>query len=129
METSLFIAGIIGPVYLIIGAGMMLNRAFYQRVLEDYCKNAALVFMGGLFALFFGFLIVLSHNIWAANWTVIITIFGWAGIIKGTWLTLFPETLSGVMRLYQKNRNLSGMNGVVALLLGLVLTFFAYIVR
>ena len=128
METSLFIARIIGPVYLIIAAGMLLNRAFYLRVMEDYGKNAALIFMGGLGALLFGFLIVLSHNVWTLNWTLIITLFGWGAIIKGTWLMLFPDRLPKVMQAYRKNTGLTLMHGMAAFVLGLCLTFLGYFI-
>lgn len=128
METSIFIARIIGPSYIIIAAGIMLNLKFYQKVMEDYCKNAALVFWGGLLALLIGFLILLSHNAWVANWTVIITIFGWGGIIKGIWLIIFPNTVSKFMQAYQKNKTLLVVHSFVALSLGVCLTIFGYFV-
>jgi len=47
METSVFIARIFGLCYLIIGAGFVFNRKAFQRVMDDFCKNAALVFLAG----------------------------------------------------------------------------------
>lgn len=104
----------------------MFNREFYQKVMEDYCKNAALVFFGGLFSLLIGFLIVLSHNLWVANWTVIITIFGWGGIIKGIWLIVFPNTVSKFMQAYQRNETLLLVHSVAALVFGAALAIFGY---
>lgn len=126
METSMLIARIIGPCYIIIALGMMFNRKFYQKVMDDFCKNTALLLYGGLLALVIGILIVLSHNVWAANWTVIITIFGWLGIIKGVWMLVFPETVSGFMRSYQENPSLLVVHSVIALVLGIVLTIPGY---
>ena len=128
METPVFIARIIGPVYIILAAGLMLNPKFYQKVMEDFSKNAALVFWSGLLALMIGFLIVLSYNVWAANWKVMITIFGWGGIIKGIWLTVFPNRVSKYMQLYQKNKNLLMVHSLVALALGICMTIFGYFV-
>jgi hypothetical protein len=128
MQTPVFIARIIGPVYIILAAGIMLNPKFYQMVMEDFSKNAALVFWSGLLALIIGFLIVLSHNVWAANWTVLITIFGWGGIIKGIWLTVFPNSVSKFMQAYQKNKTLLAIHSLVALALGICMTIFGYFV-
>ncbi|MBN1405682.1 MAG: hypothetical protein JW946_04115 [Candidatus Omnitrophica bacterium] len=126
METSVFIAKLIGPCYLIIAIGMMMNMGFYQKVMEDFCKNSALVLFSGLFALIAGLLIVLSHNVWASNWTVIITIFGWGGLIKGVWLIAFPNTVSKFMHVYQTNKALLIVHPAVALALGAVFTIFGY---
>ena len=60
METSVFIARIFGLCYLIIGAGFIFNRKAFQQVVYDFCKNAALVFYGGLLALVIGVVILLT---------------------------------------------------------------------
>lgn len=54
METSIFIARIFGMCYLILGAGLVFNRKAFQQIMNDFCKNAALIFLGGMFALVFG---------------------------------------------------------------------------
>jgi hypothetical protein len=126
METPVFIARIFGLCYLIIGAGFMFNRKAFQRVMDDFCKNAALVFYGGILALVIGVVIILIHNVWVANWTVIITIIGWAGLIKGIWIIVFPNTVSKFMQAYQKNENLLMVHSVVVLIFGAVLTFFGF---
>ena len=126
METSLFIAKILGPLVLVVAIGIMANRGFYQKVMEDFCKNAALIYIGGLFSLVIGILIVLAHNTWALNWALIITIFGWGGIIKGIWLIVFPNSIAKFMRVYQKNKALLGVHSVLALVVGTALTFLGY---
>ena len=126
METSVFIARIFGLCYLIIGAGFMLNRKAFQQVMEDFCKNAALVFYGGILALVIGVVIILTHNVWVANWTVIITIIGWLGFIKGIWIVVFPNTVSKFMQAYQKNANLLKVHPIGAFIFGAVLTFFGF---
>ncbi len=126
MGTSIFIARVFGLCYLIIGAGFMFNRKAFMRVMDDFCKNAALVFLSGLFALVVGVVIILTHNVWAANWTVIITIIGWAGLVKGIWLVVFPNTVAAFMQAYQKNEKLLIIHSIAALIFGSVLTFFGF---
>ena len=126
METSIFIARIFGLCYLILGTGFLFNRKAFQGVMEDFCKNRALVFFAGIFSLVIGVVIILVHNVWVANWTAIITIIGWLGLIKGIWITVFPNTVSGFMQAYQKNENLLIVHAIVALIFGAVLTFFGF---
>ena len=126
MNSSIYIAKLLGPVLLVVATGIIFNRKFYKKVLEDYCKNAALVFFTSIAPLVVGTIIVLHHNIWVANWTVIITIFGWGGIIKGIWLLVFPNTITRFMEAYSKNDTLLFAHCAIALALGLTLTLFGY---
>ncbi|MBU1924127.1 MAG: hypothetical protein KJ710_07740, partial [Candidatus Omnitrophica bacterium] len=102
------------------------NRKAFQQVMEDFFKNAALLFFSGLFALVIGVVIILTHNVWVANWTVIITIIGWLALIKGIWIIVFPNTVPKFIQAYKKNENLLMVNPVVMLILGAVLTFFGF---
>ena len=106
METSLYIGKILGPSILIVGLGLMLNLEHYRKVMDDYCKNTALSFFFGIIPLVIGIAIVLAHNVWVADWRVIITIYGWGGVMKGVWLTLFPEAIPKVIKAYQKSSHL-----------------------
>ena len=128
MQASIFIAKVLGPCYFIVGIGMLLNRRYFQKVLEDYFKNAALVFFTGMAPLVFGLVIVILHNTWVANWTVLITIFGWAGIIKGVWLMLFPGSMAKMIEAYIKNPSLLMAHSVLAVVLGLFLSYMGYFV-
>ena len=127
MGISIFLAKILGPCFVIIGVGILLNREFYQKVKEDFCKNAALLFYGGILALIIGLIIVLSHNVWVAKWPVIITIYGWGGIIKGTWLTVFPNSVFKFMEAYNKNKNLLLVHSLVIIVLGAALSILGYL--
>jgi hypothetical protein len=127
MESSIFIARILGPCFMVIAAGIMFNRKFYQQVMEDYSKNTALVFFGGVLALVIGIVIVLNHNVWGASWPVVITVYGWGGIIKGIWLIVFPNSVYKFTRAYNKHPGLLSVHSVIILLIGLVLTYLAYL--
>lgn len=127
METSIFIARILGPCFLVVAIGIMFNQKFYQQVMEDYSKNSALVFFGGVLALVIGIVVVLNHNVWQANWPVVITIYGWGGIIKGIWLIVFPNSVPTFTRAYNKRPILLTVHSVLILLIGLALTYLSYI--
>ena len=98
----------------------------YQRIMEDFSKNAALIYFGGALALIVGFLIVLTHNVWVAGWPVIITIFGWLGIIKGAWLFIFPDAVNKFVEAYQKKTSLLVVHIALVLVIGVILTISGY---
>lgn len=126
MDSSIFIARIFGLCYLVMGVAFLANRRAFVRVLEDFSKNAALMFLSGVFALVVGAVIILIHNLWVDDWTVIITIIGWAGFLKGIWIIAFPDSLPKFMRFYQKNKFLPAVHSIAALILGAVLCFFGF---
>jgi hypothetical protein len=126
MENSLFLARIIGLFCVVIAAGMISNPRAYQKMIEDFSKNLALVYLSGIFALLIGFLMVSMHNVWRADWTVIITIFGWLGLIKGVWLLLLPNTVAKITALYQKKASLLVFYAVLMLALGIFLLVKGY---
>ena len=126
MNNSLFIARLFGLCYLVIGVGLLLNKKFWRQVIEDFSKNAATVLLSGIFALVVGVVIVLTHNVWVANWTVIITIIGWIALIKGIWIIVFPSTVSRFMQFYQKNESILLVQSIGAIVFGIVLTFFGF---
>ncbi|MDX9702911.1 MAG: hypothetical protein RBU23_07690 [Candidatus Auribacterota bacterium] len=126
MGTPVFIAKILGPCFVVVSLGMLLNRSFFQKVMEDYCKNYALIFFTGMASLAFGLVIVCMHNVWVADWTVLITIFGWSGLIKGIWIVVFPNTICTFMGIYQQNKSLLLVHSALALVLGALLTVGGY---
>ena len=117
MENSMLIAKILGPYLAIVAIGIIFNLKAYQRMMEDFLKNAALIYLGGAMSLIFGIVIVLFHNVWVAGWPVIITIFGWMGLVKGVWLIVFPNSTGKLTHLYQKKPALLRVHMVIFLII------------
>ncbi|MGB2660886.1 MAG: hypothetical protein WBD04_00680, partial [Candidatus Omnitrophota bacterium] len=65
MGISILLARFLGLLFVIITAGVLLNLKNYQKVMEDFFENSALVYIGGVMALVFGIFLVMFHNIWA----------------------------------------------------------------
>jgi len=126
METSLLLAKILGPYCMVVAIGLILNLKFYQKMIDDFFKNTALIYLGGIMALTIGIVIVLFHNLWVASWPVIITIFGWGGLIKGIWLIVFPNSVGKLTQVYQKKPALLKIHMIIVLIVGLLLTLRGY---
>jgi len=125
METSLFLAKLIAVVYVAVGLGMLLNFKYYKKVMKDAMKSPLLALYGGIAALVAGFLIVWFHNIWVADWTVIITVFGWLGLVKGLLLLLIPGPFLKLGKVFHK---WMWFTQIFALVLGLVLGYYGFFV-
>ena len=126
METSIFLAKILGPYCLIVALGGLLNLKAYQRIIDEFIANAAMVYISGVLALLFGLLILQYNNIWTLDWRVIITIMGWMGIIKGIYLLFSPNSLTQVSKFYQKSPRFLMSHLILVLVLGVILTTFGY---
>lgn len=92
MELSILIARIISITYLAFGLGLLFSSKFYKREIPKLIENPALLIYGGFVATVIGYLIIHYHNIWENNWTILITVIGWIGLIKGIILLVFPES-------------------------------------
>ncbi len=124
METSIYIAKLIAVVYFFMGLGLVLNASYFKKAFEDMYKSPAVAFYGGMAALVVGFVIVSAHNVWVMDWTVLITLLGWGGLVKGVMLMLAPEFLLKISRPVLKNLSVIGFGAV---LLGVVFGYFGFI--
>lgn len=124
MDTSLFLAKLIGPILIVIGLGLLFNRAAYQVVAEEVVKSRALLFLAGALNLVAGLAIVLAHNEWDLSWQVIITIIGWFALIRGFLRILIPQQLGDFLsRILARGPRVLVGSGVVALIIGAVLAW------
>lgn len=126
MDYSIVLAQLLGPFIIAIGLGVIINAKALPLIGDGFSKNLGLVFLSGVFTLLGGLTILLFHNIWAADWRLIITIFGWITLIKGLWLTVLPQTVAKVAGLYLKNTSLVLAVWIIMLLFGAFLTSKGY---
>lgn len=96
MDAANFVAALLGPIYIIVGIGILLNPDHYQRMAQDFLRSPALTYIGGAMALAAGISILYFHNVWTADWRVIITILGWLASLKGAQLLVFPKSASSL---------------------------------
>jgi len=70
--------------------------------------------------------IVLTHNVWVANWRVLITLIGWLMLIRGAVRILAPETIMDYAKNLLRNKQIMPIAGGVTGVLGLVFCYFGY---
>ena len=123
MDTSLLLARLLGPLYLVVGAGLLLNQSYYRDMLRSLPSGGMLYYLSGAIALVFGVAVLLFHNLWVADWRVIITLLGWLGVAKGVLLLVFPQAAARLTATFTHGSLLLG-SAIFALLLG---NWFCYV--
>ena len=73
---------------------MLVHAHTTVEIMEAIVQNRPLLFMAALMGVTAGLAIVLAHNVWSGGaLPVVVTLFGWASLIKGMLLLLLsPET-------------------------------------
>ena len=127
MQTSIFLAQLIGPLFLVMGAGVLVNRDGYSQMAHEFLDSRALIYVAGLLAFVPGLAIVLLHNVWAADWRVVITIFGWLGLIGGIFRIVFPQQVTELGEKILGNTAFMIVPAIVMLLLGAWLGYYGYL--
>ena len=93
METSLFLAKVLGLYLVIIIPAVVINRKHLHTFVDELTRSIALSYVLGFFALVVGLLVVITHNVWTLDWRGLITLLGWLAILKGVLRLYIPETL------------------------------------
>jgi hypothetical protein len=125
MRTSVLLARLIGPVFLAMGAGILVNRGAYAALAAEFLRSVALIYLSGLIALAAGLAIVNLHNVWAADWRVVITILGWLSLLGGIARIVWPQLAAQVGTAMIQGAGFLAA-GVLVLALGAFLSFKGY---
>ena len=79
MEISILLGQIWGGFLVISGLAGVLWPGVFVRLYKD-----RFIFLDGGVPLVLGLVTVVLHNLWVADWRVVITILGWVSLIPGT---------------------------------------------
>jgi hypothetical protein len=128
MQTSVFLAKLIGPISVVIGIGLLLNAAMFRRMAEEFMASDALVYVSGLITMAAGMAIVLTHNRWKPlDWPVLITLLGWLMVIGGAVRIAFPQVTETVGRwMLRKPAITLTISALFYLLYGALLCMYGY---
>ena len=126
MSTSVFIARLIGPVMLVIGLAVFANPRGFREMAEEFLASRALMFLSGLLIMPVGLAIVLTHNIWAADGRVMITLFGWLNAIGGAVRLVAPAYVIDAGRAMLKRPYFIPAAAAIWVVAGLLFCLFGF---
>jgi hypothetical protein len=126
---TIFLGRLIGVYCLVVGLTMMANRETMVGAVNALIRSPPLVLLAGVFAVAIGLGLVIGHNVWSGGaLPVVVTLVGWASLIKGvTLLALPPRQMANLYKAVRYDRFYLAYMGVT-LALGLYLTIAAFTV-
>ena len=124
METSILWAQIMGPLFVLIGLGHLFNLKRVKKIIDDAVKSPALIYFAAFIMLALGILMVLSHNIWVKDWTVVVTILAWVIFFKGFFLLFSPDL--ALKHAKKMNKSMYPGMMVFVILVGVYLSYFGF---
>ena len=122
MTNAELIAGYAGPIMMAVAAAMLINRRAIAGVIKDMANGPAFIFLAGLLTLLGGLAIVRAHNVWSAEWTVLVTVIGWLAIVSGIARIVWPDRIASIANRILSSENAMTAWALVALMLGAFLT-------
>ncbi|MCK9272860.1 hypothetical protein M0P65_04915 [Candidatus Gracilibacteria bacterium] len=126
MEASIFLARLLGPLFMVIALSIVLNGNTFDHMVKEFPKNSYVLYLSGLMAYVMGALIVLNYNSWELNGFIIITIMGYLALIKGMMILLFPEWMIKLSKQMKFSGGLLMFAGIIYFFLGAYLAYLGF---
>jgi hypothetical protein len=126
MSTSIFLARLIGPVMALVGVSLLVNEAAFRKMALEFLRSPALIFFSGMILMPAGLAVVLSHNVWVADWRVIITLLGWVAVISGAIRVFAPQRATKVGKNFLTRKDFTTVAAAIWVVVGAVLCYFGF---
>jgi hypothetical protein len=105
MEISIFFAKLWGSYFVIFGLLGIITRQLGKTI--EMTDDKAFVISTGYITLMMGLVTAILHNLWVADWRIVITILAWSTVIKGIMKIGFPEQIHKQAQRFKKKQWLS----------------------
>jgi hypothetical protein len=105
---------------------LFFNGEGFRALLFEFLDSPALIFLSGIITMTAGLAVVLTHNVWAADWRVVVTVLGWLATIGGAIRIVVPQQTIELGRIMLTNYYTVPVVMGFYLVLGALLTYFGY---
>lgn len=126
MDRSIFLARLLGPTFVAIALGMLINLGIYESMIAEALHPGILFYLSGLLSLLAGLAIVNLHNTWCMNWRLIITVLGWLMTIGGIVRIVVPQIAVVIGSTIYSGRAPTVVAALIVGTLGAFLSFKGY---
>jgi hypothetical protein len=128
MTTTIFLSRVLGPVLVVRGVSILLDRRHFASMLDGVDREAnSLAFSLFPIALLMGFLALANvHRDTSSVAALLIHGIAWGGILKSTALILFPRAVLAKAQLLGRSGFLHVVTAV-CLVVGAYFTWFGYV--
>lgn len=105
---------------------MIFTPGNVNEISKRFLDDRPLVLISGVLAMSAGLAIVNSYNVWKVDWSLIITLFGWALTLGGASRIIMPDLVGNIGRSMTASFRATIISGIVWLILGIFLTIKGY---
>lgn len=82
MSTTVLIATLLAPVFGLVTLSLFLYPSWFEKIMKEYSKSNVVAYVLAIIQVVYGTVIVYYHNVWVADWSVVVTLLGWMALIK-----------------------------------------------
>lgn len=126
MPASIFIARLLGPIFVVVGVAILLKPRAFQALLREFTASPVLIYLAGFLGLLGGLALVLTHNFWVLDWRLIITLIGWITMVRALVTIFHPRQIALIGSNLVKNTGVFLGAALIDIALGIVLSYFGY---
>jgi uncharacterized protein YjeT (DUF2065 family) len=126
MQTSIFLARLIGPVMALMGISVIVNELAFRKLAQELLRSPALIFLSGIILMPAGLAVVLNHNVWVLDWRIIVTLLGWIAVISGAFRVFAPDRATKIGKKFLNRKDYIIAAAGFWLVVGAVLCYFGF---
>ena len=105
MDISIFFARLWASYSVIFGLLFIITGQLGKTI--EMTDDKTFVISTGYITLIMGLVTVILHNLWVADWRIVLTVLGWSTVIKGIMKIGFPEQIHKQAQSFKKKQLLS----------------------
>ena len=125
MDITILVLRLLAVYYLSVGLALLIGQLNYSKLLKSFEDSQGLSLTVGFILIILGGLLVWVHNIWE-GWVVVITLVGWATLLKGVVFILIPSWYISFSRKLIRSQQKNWVS-VSVIVIGLLCGYFGFI--
>lgn len=123
MQNAVWLAGIFGPMMVILGLWMLLYADNLMKVWTAIKGSPAMFYLISIVNLLIGLTILNQYDVWSSDAFVLVTLLGWVQVIRGVMGLFVPQLL---IKLTMSNVSFMKGMGLIPFIWGLALCWLAF---
>lgn len=124
MDNAMWLARIFGPYLAILGFWMLIYGDNMNKVCSSIKNTPGIFYLNALINLLVGIAILSEYNMWRWQPAVLVTLLGWAMLVKGFLALFLPQAL---MKWCMTRESTIKCCGILPFIWGLALCWFAFL--
>ena len=122
-HAAMWLASIFGPLLVIIGLWKLLYADAFTKVLNSMKNSHGLMYFTSVIYLWVGFTVLSQYDVWEMDALVLVTLLGWAMIVRGILGLFVPQMLHDM---YTGHKGFTRVCGLIPLVWGVLLCWIGF---